>query len=241
MNINIGAVANVPPFSSLHVQRVEGGFVCLIPPGAPVVSKDSGGVATAAHIFLGQEDVSKESSAEKTRKIPKFGWPEATVPQGAVFCASKVGRVRDGRLQPHGGFILTFHTTLQNSACQVVAFNRATVMDQLKVWITIKPPQEPVQDERALLTLTGMRINPDMRINDEAVFVGTVLHSSQIKEMTGGAPFVLRCEDPHMAVGIADEEVVGYLAEELGRDLKGNFAVRVHEAFLEFGPRVEEE
>ena len=241
MNINVGIISNVPPFSSMHVQHVIGGFLCVIPPGAPVVSKDSNGVATAVHLFLGQEEVSEESSAKPTAEMVKFEWPPATVPQGSVFNVSKVARVRNGRVQPQGGFMLTYHAAMQNTAFQAAAFNRATVMDKLREWITIRPPQGPVQAGRALVSLAGMRINPDMSTDDETVFVMRVAHASQVEDFSGGCPFVARSDDPRMSIGVADEEVVGYLAEELGPDLKGSFAVRVHEAFLEFGPRIEEE
>jgi hypothetical protein len=226
----------------MHVQHIVDGFVCIIPPGAPVVARDSNGVATAVHLFLGKREVSDLSSAEKSDEVVEFNWPDATVAQGAVFNVSKVPRVRNGYVQPRGGFMLTYHTTLPNSAVQAAEFNRAAVMDKLKTWITTGSPiDDEVQDHHALVTLAGMRINPEMSTDDETVFVMHVAHASQVEDFAGPCPFVARCTDPRMSIGVVDEDVVGYLAEELGRDLEGDFAVRVHEAFLEFGPRVEDD
>lgn len=244
--MNVGIVSNTPPFSSMHVQHIEGGFVCVVPPGTPMVARESGDVATAVHRFLGQPDPSDLSSASQVKLEVEYVWPEATVMQGSVFNISKVTRIKTGKLVHHGGFMLTYHKAAQGTQVQIAAFNRATVMDQLRQWITTPLPKEAAvaavaEPTNALLTLVGMRINPDMDENGDTVFVMQVSHASQVEDFAGPCSFVARSEDPHMSIGVADEEVVGYLADELGSDLRGEFAVRVHEQYLEFGPRVYED
>jgi len=237
--VNIEIVSSTPPFSSMHVQRIEGGFVCVVPPGTPLVARESSEVATAVHMFLGQPEPSDLSSAPQIKRGVDYAWPEATVIQGSIFNISKVLRVKEGKLIQQGGFMLTYHKAVQGTQMQIAAFNRATVMDQLRQWITTPLPEEDAGPTSALLTLVGMRINPDMDEDGDTVFIMYVQHASQVEDFAGPCPFVARCMDPKMAIGIVDEEVVGYLAEELGSDPQGDFAVRVHDAFLEFGPRVE--
>lgn len=238
--MNIGIISSTPPFSSMHVQHIEGGFVCMVPPGTPLVARDSNEVAAAVHGFLGQPEPSNLSSAPQIKLAVEYEWPEATVMQGSVFNISKVPRFKKGELIPQGGFLLTYHKALPETQAQIAAFNRATVMDQLRQWITTPLPEErEVEPTSMLLALAGMRINPDMDKDDETVFIMQVSHASQIEDFSGPCPFVARCEDPCMAIGVVDEEVVGYIAEELGSDLEGKFVVRVHDQYLEFGPRIE--
>jgi len=238
----IGILSTTPPFSSMLVQHLESGFVCVVPPGSPLVARTSGEVATAVHLFLGQREVSELSSASQDAPLSVlYEWGDATVNRGAVFNVSKVARVKKGRLIPNGGFMLTYHMAEPGTQSQVAAFNRATVMDYLRRWITTPLPSEEVRCMAGLLTLAGMRPNPDMDEHGDTTFVMQVAHTSQVASFSGPCPFVARCEDPKMAIGIVDEEVVGYIAEELGEDLEGEFAVRVHEAFLEFGPRLEDD
>lgn len=226
----IGIVTNTPPFSSMSVQRLEGGFACTTPPGAPVVARKSSDVAAIVRMFL---------SSEKLDELPdyEYKWPEATVPEGSVFNISKVPRVHKSKLIKQGGYLVAYHMASASSQTQFAAFNQATVMDRLQQWIVTAPEEELVEDQSALLTLSGMRINPDMDAGGETVFIMVVQPAAQVEDFASQGVFVARCADPQMAIGIVDEEVVGYLAEELGEDFKGEFAARVHEQYLEFGPR----
>jgi hypothetical protein len=238
----IGILTNTPPFSSMMIQHIEGGFVCVVPPGSPLVARESCDVATAVHMFLGHTSPSELTDAPSLPdEVTYETWEPATVMRGSIFNVSKVPRAKRGKLLSQGGYMVAYHTALAGTQTQLVAFNRATVMDRLRLWITTAPPEEQVTDPSMLLALAGMRTNPEMDEDGETVFIMDVQHSSQVEDFSGPCPFVARCEDPVMAIGVMDEEVVGYLAEELGEDLRGDFAVRVHDQYLEFGPRVDDD
>jgi len=245
----IGLISEIPPFSSMQIQHVEGGFLCVVPPSPPHAAKTSGDVAASLHLFLGEPEVSERSSATLSGGLDltvpvKFVWPEHKCPQGSVFSASKIPRI-DSERGNNQGFMLTYHAAAPGTAHQVVAFNRATLMDRLKLWLAYDPaPREgdaptEIESVSSLLTLAGMRPNPDMDIRGDTVFLMEVMHCSQIDDYTGGTPYVAQSDDPRMRLGLADAEVLSYVVDELEGDMGGVFAARIEDGWLEFGPRVE--
>lgn len=239
-----GIVMHIPAGSSMQVQHVEGGFLCVIPPGAPIAAKESGDVAAFVHLFLGTNlDPEKSSVGESGIDLSApvlFEWPPYQCPQGSVFQATKIPRI-DGRSGRNRGYMMTYHTAAPGSAHQVVAFERGSVMDHLKLWLLSGGPQE-IESTSALITLAGMRPNPGMNLSDESVFMLTVTHASQLSDYTGVTPYVAVSDDPRLSIGVVDTDVLDFLVEELDGDMEGEFAARINEeGWLEFGPRVDED
>jgi hypothetical protein len=231
-----------PPFSSVQVQRLESGFVCVVPPGPPLAAKESGDVALAMHIFLGAKDAPSVRSSASWESFDgaaeiRYEWPPATVPHGAVFQCSKITSIRNGVLKPRGGYLVTHHVAQPGSVVQTSVFTRAAVMDRLRAWLL--PATEDVEETR-LISLAGMRPNPDMDVEGDDVFLAHVRHSSLVDDFNGPCPYVACSETPRLAVGVMDMDVVNYIVAELDNDMQGHFALRIHDRFLEFGPRVEQ-
>lgn len=236
-----GIVSPLPPFLSIQIQHVEGGFLCVNPPAPPVAAKLSNDVAVAMHLFLGQQEASEKSTATLSESLNlgapiRFKWLPYRCPQGSVFSVSKIQRVDSSGGQDQG-YMLTYHSATQDSARQVVAFNRATVMERLQSWTQYAPDSDG--QASTLLTLSGMRPNPDMDTTAEQVFTMTVLHASRIPGYTGGTPYVANSDDPRLSLGLADLELITYVVDELSGDLEGEFAARIEDSWLEFGPRTD--
>lgn len=236
-----GLVTHIPAGSSMQVQHVEGGFLCVIPPGAPIAAKLSGDVAAFTHLFLGTNIDPEQSSVGESGidlSVPVlFDWPLYQCPQGSVFQATKIPRI-DGRTGRNRGYMVTYHTAALGSAHQVVAFERGSVMEHLKRWLLSGGSQE-AESTSSLIALAGMRPNPYMNLSDERIFNMRVSHASQLDNYTGPTPYVAISDDPRMALGVVDISVLEFLVEELGGDMTGEFAARIDEGWLEFGPRLD--
>jgi hypothetical protein len=244
VNIIGGLLGTVPPFSAMQIQRIDGGFICCVPPGPPVAAEDGNCAAGALFLWLAAytEPEGKSSRASGVdQSTVRFEWPEATCPEGSVFQVSKIRRAApDGDVLKRPGFFLTHHNTLQNSGRNVVVFSRPAVMERFKGWLAYVLPTEEemiLQRGGGMLQLQGMRINARLEVADEGTFQLHVVASPG-----GPAPFVARKVDPPgFQLGLSDMAVVHYVAHCLGEDARGIFLSRVHEAFLEFGPLIEDD
>ena len=239
MNVLDAFVQEPQPYSGINVQRVEGGFLCMVPPGPPVAAEDGNDAGGALFTWLGvaSQPTGKSSVAADQLSVG-FDGPKATCPIGSVFQASKIKRVNDkGAITKRGAFFLTYHGAQPGTGQQVIVFSRPNVMEHFRKWLILETPAEGLQ--AGLLKIQGMRVNTAIEAATEGVF------NLEIELATGvpssPAPYVARrIELPTFEVGVSDANIVHYIAACLGQDSTGVFLSRVHEAFLEFGPRVED-